>query len=87
MDEMSSAFKKLLQDNKNGAVMTMSKEKGAPAKFFYVKQQWNEIEWHFEKTLKLKITHNCLMFQPDLNKWHLVDLFYFHQFILFTLHI
>ena len=44
MDEMASAFKKLLQDNKNGAVMTMSKEKGAPAKCFYVKQQWNEIE-------------------------------------------
>ena len=44
MDEMALAFKKLLQDNKNGAVMTISKEKGAPAKFFYVKQKWNEIE-------------------------------------------
>ena len=44
MGEIRTVFKKLLQDNKNGAVMTMSKEKSAPAKFFYVEQKWNEVK-------------------------------------------
>ena len=44
MGEIRTAFKKLLQDNKNGAVMTMSKEKSAPAKFFYAEQKWNEVK-------------------------------------------
>ena len=44
MVDIAEAFKKLLQDKKNGAVMTVSKEKDAAAKFVYVKQQWNQIE-------------------------------------------
>ena len=42
MEETASAFAQLLQDNRNGAVMKMLKEKGAPAKCFYIEQQWNE---------------------------------------------
>ena len=44
MVDIAEAFKKLLQDKKNGAVMTVSKEKDASAESVYVKQKWSQIE-------------------------------------------
>ena len=43
LEEIAEAFKTLWKDNKNGAVLTMSKAKDSPMKLSYVEQEWNEI--------------------------------------------